>query len=191
MPIYDLAYFDIRICVGLWSVCCRFVIGLSSGLWSAVGYDSSSVLMIVFQSVSCRLSIGLKSGDSIPNLTQNDPDMNPTGFTVCSATLSVADSWPIHWKFCDFCRFRVGLAGVTGVSGSEARCCKSTASSVHMAVMAVVVSKITSDSTLCSTYCWGYYQTDYQRSALLNHRWSISIGPFYKHGLTLIRTWIK
>ena len=32
MPIYDLAYFDIRICVGLWSVCCRFVIGLSSGL---------------------------------------------------------------------------------------------------------------------------------------------------------------
>ena len=32
MSIYDLAYFDIRISVGLWSVCCRFVIGLSSGL---------------------------------------------------------------------------------------------------------------------------------------------------------------
>ena len=52
--------------------------------------------MIGFQSVPCRLSIGLKSGDSIPNLTRNDPDMNPTGFTVSSATLSVADSWPIH-----------------------------------------------------------------------------------------------
>ena len=43
------------------------------------------------------------------------PDMNPTGFTVSSATLSVADSWPIQWKICVFCRFRVGLAGVTGV----------------------------------------------------------------------------
>ena len=28
----NLAFFDIRIGVGLWSVCCRFVIGLSSGL---------------------------------------------------------------------------------------------------------------------------------------------------------------
>ena len=53
------------------------------------------MLMIGFQLVSSRLSIGLKSGDSIPNLTQNDPDMNQTGFTVSSATLSVADNWPI------------------------------------------------------------------------------------------------
>ena len=66
------------------------------------------------QMETCRLSIGLKSGDSIPNLTRNDPDINPTGFTVSSATMSVADSWPIHWKFCGFCRFRIGLAGVTG-----------------------------------------------------------------------------
>ena len=101
------------------SVYGRYVVGLFS-VWvrdcrSAVGYNSSSVLMIGFQSVWCRLCIGLKSGDSIPNLTRNDPDMNPTGFTVSSATLSVADSWQIHWKFCGFCRFRVGLAGVTGV----------------------------------------------------------------------------
>ena len=101
------------------SVYGRYVVGLFS-VWvrdcrSAVGYNSSSVLMIGFQSVWCRLCIGLKSGDSIPNLTRNDPDMNPTGFTVSSATLSVADSWQIHWKFCEFCRFRVGLAGVTGV----------------------------------------------------------------------------
>ena len=101
------------------SVYGRYVVGLLS-VWvrdcrSVVGYDSSIVLMIGFQSVSCRLSVGLKSGDSIPNLTRNDPDMNPSGFTVSSATLSVADSWPIHWPFCRFCRFRVGLAGVTGV----------------------------------------------------------------------------
>ena len=101
------------------SVYGRYVVGLLS-VWvrdcrSAVGYDSSIVLMIGFQLVSCWLSIGPKSGDSILNLTWNDPDMNPTGFTVSSATLSVADSWPINWKFCGFCRFRVGLACVTGV----------------------------------------------------------------------------
>ena len=102
------------------SVYGRYVVGLLS-VWvrdcrSAVGYNSSSVLMIGFPSVWCRLCIGLKSGDSKPNLTRDDPDMKPTAFTVSSATLSVADSWPIHWKFCGFCRFRVGLAGVTGVS---------------------------------------------------------------------------
>ena len=99
----------------------RYVVGLLL-VWvrdcrSAVGYNSGIVLMIGFQLVSCRLSIGPKSGDSIPNLTRNDPDMNPTGFTVSSATLSVADSWPIHWKFCGSCRFRVGLTNVTGVLG--------------------------------------------------------------------------
>ena len=101
------------------SVYGRYVVGLLS-VWvrdcgSAVGYNSSIVLMIGFQSVWGRLCIGLKSGDSITNLTRNDPDMNPTAFTVSSATLSVADSWPIHWKFYGFFRFRVGLAGVTGV----------------------------------------------------------------------------
>ena len=90
--------------VGLLSVCVR-------DFRSAVGYDSSIVLMISFQSVSCQLSIGLKSGDSISILTRNDPDMNPTGFMMSSATLSVAD---IQWKFCGSCRFRVGLAGVIG-----------------------------------------------------------------------------
>ena len=101
------------------SVYGRYVVGLLSvwfrDCWSAVGYNSSSVLMIGFQSVWCRLCIGLKSGELIPNLTRDDPAMKPTAFTVSSATLSVADSWLIHCKFCGFCRFRVGLAGVTGV----------------------------------------------------------------------------
>ena len=82
------------------SVYCRDVVGLLlvcvRDCESAVGYDSSIVLMICFQSVSSRLSIGLKSGDSITNLTRNDPDMSPTGFTLSSATLSVADSCPIQ-----------------------------------------------------------------------------------------------
>ena len=94
--------------VGMLSVWVRF----------AVGYDSSTVLMIGFQWVLCRLSIGLKSGDSIPNLTRNEPDMSPAGFTVSSASLSVVDSWPTHWIFFVFCRFRVDLAGVTGVLGN-------------------------------------------------------------------------
>ena len=102
------------------SVYGRYVVGLFLSVWvqdcwSAVGYNSSSVLMIGFQSVWCRLCIGLKSGDSIPNLTRDDLDMKPTAFTVSSATLSMADSWPIHCKFCGFCRFLVGLASVTGV----------------------------------------------------------------------------
>ena len=91
------------------SVYGRYVVGLLS-VWvrdcrSAVGLNSSTVLMIGFQSVLCRLSIGLKSGDSIPNLIRNVPDTNPTGFTVSSATLSVADSWPTHRKFCGFVGF--------------------------------------------------------------------------------------
>ena len=53
------------------SVYGRYVVGLLS-VWvrdclSAVGYYSSIVLMIGFQSVSCQLYIGLKSGDSIRN----------------------------------------------------------------------------------------------------------------------------
>ena len=68
------------------SVYCRDVVGLLSvyvrNCRSAVSYDSSIVFKIGFQSVSCRLSIGLKSGDSLTNLTRNDPDMNPIGLRV-------------------------------------------------------------------------------------------------------------
>ena len=96
------------------SVYGRYVVSLLL-VWVRDYRSAVGVLMIGLQSVWCRLCIGLKSGDSIPNLTQDDPDMKPTAFTVSSATLSVADTWPIHCKFCGFCRFRVGLAGVTRV----------------------------------------------------------------------------
>ena len=78
MLIYiNLAYFDIRVSVGLLSGCYRLIIGLSSGM--------SVCCRLRFQhcandrfSVGVMSVIGLKSGDSITNLTRNDPDMNPT-----------------------------------------------------------------------------------------------------------------
>ena len=107
------------------SVYGRYVVGLLS-VWvrdcrSVVGYDSSIVLMIGFQSVSCWLSIGFKSGDSTPNLTRNDPGMNPTGITVSSSTLSVTDSWPIHRIFFCFvlCRFGRCDWGIRAVNLSD------------------------------------------------------------------------
>ena len=103
------------------SVYGRYVVGLLS-VWvrdcrSAVGYDSSIVLMIGFQSVSCRLSIGLKSGDSIPILARNDPDMNPTAwfyrvFSNIVGGRQLADSLKIL-RFlsvsCRFCRCDWGI----------------------------------------------------------------------------------
>ena len=78
------------------SVYGRYVVGLLS-VWvrdcrSAVGYESSIVLMIGFQSVSCRLSIGLKSGDSIPNLTRHEPDWFYGVFSNIVGGRQLADS---------------------------------------------------------------------------------------------------
>ena len=97
------------------SVYGRYAVGLLS-VWvrdcrSAVGYDSSIVLMVGFHSVSCRLSIGLKSGDPIPNLTRSDPGWFYGVFSNIVGGRQLADSL----KILRFCRFRVGLAGVTGV----------------------------------------------------------------------------
>ena len=101
------------------SVYGRYAVGLLS-VWvrdcrSAVGYDSSIVLMVGFHSVSCRLSIGLKSGDPIPNLTRSDPGWFYDVFSNIVGGRQLADSL----KILRFCRFRVGLAGVTGVSQSN------------------------------------------------------------------------
>ena len=97
------------------SVYGRYAVGLLS-VWvrdcrSAVGYDSSIVLMVGFHSVSCRLSIGLRSGDPIPNLTRSDPGWFYGVFSNIVGGRQLADSL----KILRFCRFRVGLAGVTGV----------------------------------------------------------------------------
>ena len=78
MLIYDLAYFDIRICVGLWSVCCRFVIDLSSGLSvccrlrfqdCANGRFSFGVVFVIYRS-----QIGRFHTESCPKWPRHEPD---------------------------------------------------------------------------------------------------------------------
>ena len=130
-----MAYFDVRISVGLWSVCCRFVFKINGIFWcqnlcrfmvgmlsvcyrfefEIVGLLSVTSPSLCWWSVFNRCHVGYLSVSNRAIPYRILPDMNPTGFTVSSATLSVADSWPIQWKICVFCRFRVGLAGVTGV----------------------------------------------------------------------------
>ena len=60
------------------SVCGRYVVGLFS-VWvrdcrSAVGYDSSIVLMVGFQSVSCRLFFGQFHTESFPKWPRHEPN---------------------------------------------------------------------------------------------------------------------
>ena len=97
-----------RFMVGMLSVCYRFE-------FEIVGLLSVTSPALCWWSVFNRCHVGYLSVSNRAIPYRILPDMNPTGFTVSSATLSVADSWPIQWKICVFCRFRVGLAGVTGV----------------------------------------------------------------------------
>ena len=74
----------------LYSLFAFGIVGLVSS------YIFSMVLVIVFESAVCQLSIGLKSADSILNVTWNgDPHMILTIFMVFAATFSVANSCPI------------------------------------------------------------------------------------------------
>ena len=100
------------------SVYGRYVVGLLS-VWvrdcrSAVGYESSIVLMIGFQSVSCRLSIGLKSGDSIPNLTRHEPDWFYGVFSNIVGGRQLADSVKNLCFLSVSCRFGRCDWGMTG-----------------------------------------------------------------------------
>ena len=100
----NLAYFDIRICVGLSLGCCLFIIGLYSGLsvccrlWfqqCANDRFSVGVMSVIYGS-----QIGRFHTESYPKWYRHEP-----GFTVSSATLSVADRCPIQWKLCVFVDF--------------------------------------------------------------------------------------
>ena len=74
----NLAYFDIRICVGLWSVCCRFVIGLSSGLsvccWLRFQYCANDGFSVGAMSVIYRSQIGRFDTESYPKWPRHEPD---------------------------------------------------------------------------------------------------------------------
>ena len=113
MRIYDLAYFDIRICVGLWSVCCRFVIGLSSGLSvccrSQFQHCADDRFPIGVMSVIYRSQIGRFHTESYPKCPRHEPDWFYGVFSNIVGGRQLADSS----KILRFCRFRVGLSGVT------------------------------------------------------------------------------
>ena len=87
------------------------MLSVSLSVWvrdcrSAVRYDSSILLMIGSQSVSCRLSIGLKSGDSMQNLTRHD---EPDWFYGVFSNIVGGRQLPDSLKFMRFlsvsCRF--------------------------------------------------------------------------------------
>ena len=113
------------------SVYGRYVVGLLS-VWvrdcrSAVGYESSIVLMIGFQSVSCRLSIGLKSGDSIPNLTRHEPDWFYGVFSNIVGGRQLADSVKNLCFLSVSCRFGRcdwGMTGAKPLSGPMLEYCQ-------------------------------------------------------------------
>ena len=74
----NLAYFDIRICVGLWSVCCRFVIGLSSGLsvCSRLQFQhcANDRFSVGAMSVIYWSQIGRFHTESYPKWPRHEPD---------------------------------------------------------------------------------------------------------------------
>ena len=93
-----------RFVVGMLSVHYRFGIGIV-GLVSVPG----TVLVFGFESVSCQLS----NGPNWPIPYRILPEISPVVY-VSAATLSVT-AVRFNEPFFSYCRFRVSLAGVTGV----------------------------------------------------------------------------
>ena len=109
MPIYDLAYFDIRICIGLWSVCCRFVMGLSSGL--SVCYRLrfqhcvNDRFSIGAMSVIYRSQIGRFHTESYPKSHRHEPDWFYGVISNIVGVQQLADSLKILRVLSVSCRF--------------------------------------------------------------------------------------
>ena len=119
MLIYDLAYFYIRICVGLWSVCCRFVIGLSSGLSAccrlrfqhcANGRFSFSVKLVIYRS-----QIGRFHTESYPKWPRHEPDWFYGVFSNIVGGRQLADSLKILRFLSVLCRFGRCDWGITQI----------------------------------------------------------------------------
>ena len=81
------------------------------------------MLMIGFQSVSCRLSIGLKSGDSIPNLTRHEPDWFYGVFSNIVGGRQLADSVKNLCFLSVSCRFGRCDWGIQGLMPSPGTDC--------------------------------------------------------------------
>ena len=109
MPIYDLAYFDIRICVGLWSVCCRSVIGLSSGLLVCCRlrfqHYANDRFSIGVMSVIYRSQIGRFHTESYPKWPRHESDWFYGGFSNIVGGRELADSLNLLRLLSVSCRF--------------------------------------------------------------------------------------
>ena len=109
MPIYDLACFDIRICVGLWSVCCGFVIGLSLELSVccrlSFQHCANDRFSIGVMSVIYRSQFGRFHTESYPKWPRHEPDWFYGVFSNIVGGRQLADSLKILRFLSVSCRF--------------------------------------------------------------------------------------
>ena len=105
----NLAYFDIRICVGLWSVCCRFVIGLSSGLSVCCRlrflHCADDRFSVGAMSVIYRSQIGRFHTESYPKWPRHEPDWFYGVFSNIVGGRQLADSLKFLRFLSVSCRF--------------------------------------------------------------------------------------
>ena len=105
MSIYDLAYFDIRISVGLWSVCCRFVISLSSGL-------SVCCRLRVQHCANDRFSIGVMSVIYRSQIGRFHTESYLTWTRLVLQCLQLHCRWPTAGRFIEIFVFFDGFVSV-------------------------------------------------------------------------------
>ena len=107
--IVNLAYFDILIRVGLWSVCCQFVIGLSSGLSVCCRLQfqhcANDRFSIGVMSVMYRSQIGLFHTESYPKWPRHEPNCFYRVFSNIVGGRQLADSLKTLPVLSVSCRF--------------------------------------------------------------------------------------
>ena len=100
-----MAYFDVRISVGLWSVCCRFVIGLSSRL-------SVCCRLRVQHCADDRFSIGVMSVIYRSQIGRFHTESYPTWTRLVLRCLQQHCRWPTAGRFIEKFVFFVGFVSV-------------------------------------------------------------------------------
>ena len=111
-----MAYFDVRISVGLWSVCCRFVIGLSSRL-------SVCCRLRVQHCADDRFSIGVMSVIYRSQIGRFHTESYPTWTRLVLRCLQQHCRWPTAGRFSEKIVFFVGFVSVWPVwLGYEGHC---------------------------------------------------------------------
>ena len=105
----NLTYFDIRICVGLWSVCCRFVIGLSSALLVCCRLQfqqcANDPFSIGVMSVIYRSQIGRFHTESYPKWPRHETYCFYGVFSNIVGGRQLADSLKVLQSLSVSCRF--------------------------------------------------------------------------------------